>query len=86
MKTPAAVLYVRCVSNPVEDDRDGGVIRFIIHPPRPKGDILDAQLALSFRADEPMTVFPVTREEKQTKIYRLTLEEVTSDEMPTQAP
>lgn len=80
------VIYMRCVANAVEDAPDGGIIRFVISPPRPPGDVLDAQLAVSFRRDEPMRDYAVTKEDKLQKQYRVTIEEVApSDEGPTQA-
>lgn len=78
-------LFMRCTENRVEDDYDGGLVllqavrgqRAEIAP-----DVIDSRLVLSAAHDAFMRQFPVTREEKQGRFFKITCEEVTADELP----
>lgn len=83
--TAPRVLFFRCAENRVEDDHDGGLVLF--QPvrgqiPEQLEQLQDFRLALSFKHDEPMRAYPVTRDEKNSRFYRMTLEEVTEAELP----
>lgn len=76
------VVYMRCTENRVEDDYDGGIVLFQVIAGQPSDDYADGRLVLSFKHDTPMEAYPVTREEKQTRFFRVTLEEVPFSEVP----
>lgn len=83
--TQPVVIFMRCTENRVEDDYDGGLLllqgvkgqqREIV------AELNDSRLVLSAVNDEFMRLFPVTREEKQSRFYRITVEEVSYADVP----
>lgn len=76
------VIYMRCTENRVEDDYDGGLVLFLPVAGQPTDELVDGRLVLSFKHDEPMHEYPVTRDEKQRRVYRVTLEEVSLADVP----
>lgn len=78
-------LFMRCTENRVEDDYDGGLVLLqAIKGQRPEiaPDILDSRLVLSAAHDPFMRQFPVTRDEKQARHFKITIEEVPVSDVP----
>lgn len=78
------ILHTRCTENHVEDDSDGGrvLLQMIVEPHVKPDAILGANIVLGYERDDPMRAFPTTREEKQDRWYKVTIEE----ESPIPAP
>lgn len=76
------ILYMRCTENRVEDDYDGGVVLLQAVERQEGRDLLACNLVMSFATDEPMLGFPVSREEKQARFFRLVLEDVDESDLP----
>lgn len=78
-------LFMRCTENRVEDDYDGGLVLLQGikgQTPDIAASVLDARLVLSAAHDDFMRQFPVTREEKQDRYFRITVEEVAFADVP----
>jgi hypothetical protein len=73
---------MRCTENRVEDDYDGGLVLFQVIAGQQSDDYADGRLAISFNHDTPMEAYPRTREEKQSRFFRVTLEEIPYSEVP----
>jgi hypothetical protein len=82
VRAPKREVYVYCAENQVEDEYDGGRVLFAPVRGQPNDDIADGRLALSFKHDEPMRDYPVTREEKRKRFFRITVEEVDEADLP----
>lgn len=78
-------VFMRCTENRVEDDYDGGLVLLQgVKGQRPEiaGEIVDARLVLSAAHDAFMRRFPVTRDEKQARYFRVTIKEVPLSDVP----
>lgn len=73
---------MRCTENRVEDDYDGGLVLFQVIAGQQSDDYADGRLALSFTHDTAMEAYPMTREDKQSRFFRVTLEEVPFSQVP----
>lgn len=73
---------MRCTENRVEDDYDGGLVLLQVIAGQHSDELVDGRTVLSFKHDEPMRGYPVTREEKQARVFRITLEECTWADVP----
>lgn len=81
--SPTLALYMRVVENDAADDYDGG--RLVMKPVNGGRDlaILDASLVLSSRTDELLMRYPWKgRAAKQSRFYKLTVEEIDIAELP----
>lgn len=78
-------LYMTCTENRVEDNYEGGLVLLqgVRHAvPAVAGQLADSRLVLSAVHDEFMRQFPVTRDEKQARYFRITVEEVAVEDLP----
>jgi hypothetical protein len=73
---------MRCTENRVEDDYDGGPVIFQVIAGQQSDEYADGRLVLSFIHDTPMEAYPRTREEKQERFFKITLEEIAYSEVP----
>lgn len=83
---PPLTVFFRCVENRAPDEYDGGLIHFGMvagQLPEIRDNVIDARISLSAKHDSFMHTFPwKSRRAKQTRFFRLTLEEVTLDQVP----
>jgi hypothetical protein len=75
-------LYMRVLENNVENDYEGGIVHLMGVRCSAMLDFADARMTLSYNKDEPMRQFPVTREEKQKRHFKITIEEVDICDVP----
>jgi hypothetical protein len=82
MKTPTITVYLRCTENDVENDYEGG--RIVLKPVRGQmiRGLIDGAVVLSMDSDAFLRQFPVTRDEKQQRAYRVTIEEIEMADLP----
>lgn len=79
------ILFMRCTENRVEDDYDGGIVLLqgiAGQYPAVADAIVDTRLVISARHDDFMRLFPVARDEKQSRYFRLVVEEVALEDVP----
>jgi len=73
---------MRCTQNDVENDYDGGVVLLQQIQGQPTDDVIDGRVAMSCRHDSFMYNYPVTREDKQQRFFKVTIEEIPEGEVP----
>jgi hypothetical protein len=77
LETPI-VLYTRCTENQVEDDYEGGrvLLQLIIEEHVKPAGLLGVNVVLGCETDKFMYQFPATRQEKQQRWFKVSIEEV----------
>ncbi len=79
------VIYTRCTENDVENDYEGGRIIFTKiagQTPDVHANVLGCNVVISAANDPFMRQYPVTRDEKQTRFFKVTLEEIALADVP----
>jgi hypothetical protein len=79
---PPLVIYMQCKENAVENDYEGGLLLFTAVRAGTADKLVDARVVLSCKEDALMRDYPVTREEKQGRFFRVTVEEVPLADLP----
>lgn len=82
-RAPTREFYMQCRENHVEDDYEGGLVLLAaIRAGTSLTDFIDVRLVASAANDRVMFDYPVTRDDKRQRFFRVTVEEVDYTELP----